>query len=336
MSEGGAASLPRFAVFGAGAVGCHFGAVLARGGAPVVLIGRAAHVAAIRERGLRFDSGGTTTFVPAGADTDPDAIGDADVVLLCVKSSDTAEAARTIAPRLRAGAVAVSMQNGVDNVERARAAAPGFDPVAAVVYVAASMGGPGHVVHAGRGDLVIGEYRVGGGAGGGIVDRGIADGGIDVVDRCAWLARVLERAGVPCRVSADVRAELWTKLVMNASLNAISALTRARYGAIVASPGVAATMRELVAECVAVARADGVSIGDTDALHAAALRLGGAMAEATSSTEQDLALGRATEIDVLNGYVVARGDALGVPAPVNRAMHALVKLLERAPPRRAG
>jgi 2-dehydropantoate 2-reductase len=306
---------PRFVVFGAGAVGCHFGAKLALAGAPVTLIGRPAHVAAIRERGLWFDSAGTRTAVRLDADTTSGPLHDADVVLMCVKSGDTASAAREIADRAPREALVLSMQNGVDNVERARAAAPGLDPVAAVVYVGASMGGPGHVVHAGRGDLVIGEYP------GGSADT--------EAGRCARVAAAFERAGVSCRVSPDVRAELWTKLVMNAAFNAVSALTRGRYGAIVADPGAVATMRTLIDECVAVARADGVALASSDTLTTAATTLGAAMAGATSSTEQDLARGRPTEIDALNGYVVARGDALGVPVPLNRAMHALVRLLER-------
>jgi len=305
---------PRIAVFGAGAVGCHYGAMLGLAGASVTLIGRPIHVDAIRARGLWFDSGGVRRTLQAEASTDASAVGGADLVLFCVKSADTADAARSLAPLLRPGALVLDMQNGVDNVPRAREAA-GLDPIAAVVYVGASMGGPGHVVHAGRGDLVIGEYP------GGPV-------GADPL-RCARVAAVLERAGIACRVSADVRAELWTKLVINAAFNAISALTHARYGSMVADPGIAATMRALIDECVAVARADGVALEDPLALHGAALRLGAAMASATSSTEQDLSRGRPTEIDALNGYVVARGDALGVPVPVNRALHALVRLLER-------
>jgi 2-dehydropantoate 2-reductase len=321
MSDPGVASTanvpawPRVAVFGAGAVGCHYGARLALAGAPVVLVGRPAHVDAIRERGLWWDSGGARTAVRVEADTSADAVRGADLVLLCVKTSDTASAARELLPRLRPGATLVSMQNGVDNVERARAAAPGLDPLAAVVYVGASMAGPGHVVHAGRGDLVIGEVPGG---------PGDADPA-----RAARVAGMFERAGVPCPAVADVRGALWTKLTMNAAFNAISALTRGRYGALVADAGIAATMRAAIGECVAVARAEGVPVDDADALHAAALRLGAAMATATSSTEQDLALGRPTEIDALNGHVAARGEALGVPVPVNRALHALVRMLER-------
>jgi 2-dehydropantoate 2-reductase len=225
--------------------------------------------------------------------------------------ADTPAAAREIAAHRAPHAIVVSMQNGVDNAERAREAG-GFDVLAAVVYVGASMGGPGHVVHAGRGDLVLGAWP------------GAPAAAVGTV------ADTFERAGVACRASDDIRAELWTKLVMNATFNAMSALAHARYGALVAAPGAVATMRSIVGECVAVARADGVRLPEADELHAAALRLGQAMAGATSSTEQDLARGRPTEIDALNGYVVRVGDAHGVPVPVNRALHALVGLAERA------
>lgn len=309
-----AAAWPRVAVFGAGAVGCWYGARLAQAGAPVVLIGRPAHVDAIRRDGLRVDSAAGSATVAIGADTSPDAVRGADLVLLCVKSNDTAAAAREIAPRLGRDAVVLSMQNGVDNVERAREAA-GLDPVAAVVYVGASMGGPGRVVHAGRGDLVIGEFP-------GAANPDPA--------RAARIADAFRRAGVGCEVSPDVRAALWTKLVVNAAYNAISALAGARYGAIVGDAGALALQRDLVEECAAVARADGVALAPVAALMDAVRAVGHAMTGATSSTEQDLSRGRPTEIDALNGFVVRRGDALGVPVPVNRAMNVLVRLRERA------
>ena len=147
---------PRIAVFGAGAVGCYFGARLAMAGAPVTLINRPAHVQAIDARGLVFESGGRRQPVAIAARTDVDAVADADLVLFCVKSRDTESGARTIAPLLRPDATVVSLQNGVDNARRMRAAG-GIDALAAVVYVACSMPEPGVLRHAGRGDLLIGE-----------------------------------------------------------------------------------------------------------------------------------------------------------------------------------
>ena len=148
---------PRVVVFGAGAVGCYFGAKLAQAGAPVTLIGRSTHMDPIRADGLRFESGGLTQEIAIGADTQSDPLRDADLVLLCVKTLDTDAAARTIAALAPPKALVVSMQNGVDNVERIARAAD-IDAMAAVVYVAASMPGPGQLRHGGRGDLVLGEY----------------------------------------------------------------------------------------------------------------------------------------------------------------------------------
>ncbi|MGE0808091.1 MAG: ketopantoate reductase family protein [Burkholderiaceae bacterium] len=301
---------PRVAVYGAGAVGCYFGARLAEAGAPVTLIARPAHVEAIARDGLRFDSDGQQRRIAIRADTGPESVRDAELVLCCVKSRDIDAAGRVLAPLLRDDAVVLSMQNGVDNSERLRRA--GVDALPAVVYVATSMPAPGLLVHAGRGDLVVGEY-------------GPAE---QPSPRTRRVVALFERAGVPCEQVADARPALWAKLVMNSAFNAVSALTRSRYGPMVADARIRALMRELIAECVAVARAEGIALADVPAQFEAAMQLGDAMAQATSSTAQDIAAGRPTEIDALNGFVAERGAALGVPTPVNRALHALVKLRE--------
>jgi 2-dehydropantoate 2-reductase len=300
-------------------------------------VARPAHVEAIRARGLLFESAGRVETVRVDAHASPDAVAGADLVLFCVKTRDTESGAREVASRLRPGAVVVSLQNGVDNVARMRAAA-GLDPIAAVVYVACSMAAPGHVLHAGRGDLVLGEVAPAAldAVRSSAVEAQRAPGGAVqcaagvAAQRVAEVAAVFERAGVPCPVSADVRVDLWVKLVMNCVFNAISALGRSHYGRMIADPGIRALTRDVVDECVAVARADGVPLADAGELHASAMTLGRAMAPATSSTAQDLAAGRSTEIDSLNGYVAARGAALGVATPVNRALHALVRLMEQS------
>lgn len=307
---------PTVAVYGAGAVGSYFGAKFALAGAPVTLIARPIHVEAIRERGLLFESGGDSRHLPIHASDQADAVANADLVLICVKSRDTVSAAREVVSRLRPGAIALSLQNGVDNAGLMREQAS-LDAMAAVVYVGASMPGPGHLRHAGRGELVIGEY--------GPPLPGVARDpgrGPRVVSWC-------ERAGFGCKRVDDIHAALWTKLVMNAVYNAISALTHATYAKVVTDEAVVATMREAIRECVAVARAEGVAIRDADALADSAIAWGAALHDVTSSTQQDLSAGRPTEIDALNGYVVRRGDALGVPTPVNRALTGLVRLADR-------
>ena len=142
-------------VVGAGAVGSFYGAMLALAGHAVTLIGRAPHVQAIRAGGLQLHMNGQTRRVPLAASTELDAVRGADVVLFCVKSTDTDAVAQQIAPLLKADALVLSLQNGVDNAPTlARHVGPRVVPVA--VYVATAMPGPGEVQHNGRGDLVIG------------------------------------------------------------------------------------------------------------------------------------------------------------------------------------
>jgi 2-dehydropantoate 2-reductase len=282
--------------------------MLARAGAPVTLIGRAAHVEVMARDGLELETLQFQQRVPVAASVEVSAVRDAELVLLCVKTLDTGAAAAALQPHLASGACVVSLQNGVDNVERIRTAT-GIAAIAAVVYVAAEMTAPGHVRHTGRGDLVVGA------PGGGRRDE---------LER---LQAVFLRAGVPCTVSPNIEGELWAKLIMNCAYNAISALGRARYGRIVRHAAAQPLMHQVTQEVLEVGRAAGVRFPEADLLTAVD-RLGEAMPNATSSTAQDLARGKRTEIDALNGYVARRGEELGVPTPINRTLSALVKLLE--------
>jgi 2-dehydropantoate 2-reductase len=138
--------------------------------------------------------------------------------------------------------------------------------------------------------------------------------------------QALSAAGVPTEVSNNVRGALWAKLILNCAYNAVSAIAQLPYGKTVAGAGVQDVMADVVAECLAVAQADGVQVaGD---VHAAVANLAGSMPNQSSSTAQDLARGKPTEIDYLNGLIVQRGEALGIATPANRVLWAMVKLLE--------
>jgi 2-dehydropantoate 2-reductase len=300
------------AVVGAGAVGSYFGGMLARAGADVTLIGRPSHVDVWARDGLFLESMTFQGTVPVRASTDVALARDADLVLVSVKCPDTESVARDLARHVRRDALIVSLQNGVDNVGRMRAAAA-LDSIAAVVYVASSMPAPGRVKHAGRGDLLIGDLP-----------------GREGPSRDAVLARVaawFEAAGVPCRVSPDIEADLWTKLIANAALNAISAVARVTYGEVAAHPDSREMVRQLVNECVAVARAGNIALPARDYVEMV-LDFAEKIGAIYSSTAQDIERGKRTEIDALNGVVVRRGVELGVPTPVNQAVLALVKLKE--------
>ncbi|OEZ27739.1 ketopantoate reductase family protein [Variovorax boronicumulans] len=293
----------KVAVMGAGAVGCYYGAMLARAGHEVVLIGRPSHVEAVRANGLRLETKAFDEQVRLEASTEAGAVQGADLVLFCVKSTDTESAAAQIGPHLAPGALVLTLQNGVDNDARVRAALPSHDVAAAVVYVATEMAGPGHVKHHGRGELVIAPSR-----------------------RSDEVAQALIAAGVPTQISDNVRGALWAKLVLNCAYNALSAVSQLPYGELVQGTGVTDVIRDVVAECLAVAKAEGVVIpGDVDA---AVRGIAQSMPSQYSSTAQDLARGKRSEIDHLNGLVVRRGEALGVPTPANRVLFVMVKLLE--------
>jgi 2-dehydropantoate 2-reductase len=299
------------AVVGAGAVGSYFGGMLARAGHPVVLIGRASHVDAVRRSGLRIESVSWDETIPLRASIDLAEAHDADVVLVCVKTVDTLEVARALRPALAPGALVISLQNGVENAALMQAEG-GFAAVPAVVYVAVEVVAPGHVRHTGRGDLLLGVPAE-------APQRAQADA----------FAALCSASGVPCRVVDDLAPDLWVKLVMNCAFNAVSALGGVHYGAIAADDDARETVTRAVEEAQAVAHAAGVRLPETD-LVPAAWKLAAAMPQATSSTAQDLARGRPTEIDALNGYIARRGRELGVPTPVNQALCALVHLRERS------
>jgi 2-dehydropantoate 2-reductase len=294
-----------FAVMGAGAVGCYYGGMLARAGHAVTLIARPAHVQAIRERGLRLQTTQFDETVAVQASSDASALAKAEVVLFCVKSSDTEAAGAQIKALLRPDAIVLSLQNGVDNAQRLSEVL-GRAVVPTVVYVGTGMAGPGHVRHFGRGELVLGDGP-----------------------HSTAVASALSAAAIPSTVSPNVAGALWTKLIINCVYNAASAITQLPYGRLVEQPGMWASMRQTYDECIAVAQACGV---DLDApVWPMIEAIPHTMAGQHSSTAQDLQKGKATEIDHLNGFIVRQGQAQGVATPVNAALQALVKALEAQP-----
>ncbi|OQA34207.1 MAG: 2-dehydropantoate 2-reductase [Betaproteobacteria bacterium ADurb.Bin341] len=292
----------KIVVMGAGAVGCYYGGLLARAGHAVTLVGRPQHVEAMRRDGLFMETQSFQAHVPVQASSEASAVEGAHLVLCCVKSTDTEGAGTSMAPYLGADTLVLSLQNGVDNAERLQALLP-CTVAPAVVYVATEMAGPGHVRHHGRGELVLGPSAA-----------------------SQKLVDLFAEAGVPVQISDNVVGALWAKLILNCAYNALSAITQLPYGQLVQGEGVEAVMRDVVQECLAVAQAEGVVVpGD---LWEAVQRIARTMPAQLSSTAQDLARHKRSEIDYLNGHIVRRGAARGIPTPVNRVLHALVRLLE--------
>jgi 2-dehydropantoate 2-reductase len=280
--------------------------MLARSGLDVTFIARAATAEIINRQGLFIDSANFQEAIRAKASNDLAAAKNAELVLFCVKTRDTESTAKALKPNLSPGAIVLSLQNGVDNAERIRAA--GLDALPAVVYVAASVPEPGHIKHAERGDLAIGGEK----------------------NRMADLKRIsatFTGAGVPCKISENIAADLWSKFVFNCALNAISAIAQVGYGAIGHSePGREAALAA-ARETIAVARAAKIILPEEEIIQKL-IMFAEKMGPVMSSTAQDIARGKHTEVDSLNGYVARRGAELGVPTPVNQTLTALLRLIE--------
>ena len=291
------------AVIGAGAVGCYYGGLLLRAGHDVTFIGRQPHVDAINAHGLLLDMQGFRGHLPAKAAIDTSALAAPDLVLFCVKSADTEQAGRSLTGHLRPDTSVLSLQNGVDNAPRLRAVI-GQPVIPAVVYVGSGMAGPGHVRHRGGGGLAIGAASA-----------------------SEMLAQTLNAAGIHTTIADDIETTLWSKLVINCAFNALSAVAGIAYGPMIEVEGAKDVIVSAVQEAVDVARASGVAMPDD--LVAQILKIPTAMPNQTSSTAQDLARGKPSEIDFLNGYVVRRGAELGIPTPTNQALQVMVKLAER-------
>jgi 2-dehydropantoate 2-reductase len=296
----------RLVVMGAGGVGGYFGARLARAGTPVTLIARGAHLAAIRREGLRVRSHSEGEFVVPVEATDVPVGPPADVILFCVKSFDTRAAAALLRPMVGPATAVVSLQNGVDNPAIIDDVLGRGHAVGGAAYVFAGIEAPGVVGHRFGGRLAFGEL----------------DG--PVRPAVAGLKAVLDGAGVPADVVADVRRVMWEKYLLICAQAGLTAVTRSPIGVVRDTPEAWRLYRLVLEELAAVARAAGVVLSPdvVSATLAAATALDG---RARSSLHDDLTAGRRLELEALHGHAVRLGERLSVPTPTVFAIYAALK-----------
>jgi 2-dehydropantoate 2-reductase len=288
-------------VLGAGAIGCVYGYQLS-GRHDVTLVGTAAHMQAIREKGLRIEGAITDATFPLKAVTSLDAIAPGTLIILATKVSSTVEAITPIVPLLHPSVTILCTQNGLYS-ERLVRDLVGDRAVTlrAITQVGAILRGPGVVEHTVAGYTLIEDH-----------------------ERSAAIAEVLTACNLDGRVIPDMKVAMWRKAIFNCVINPITAITGSTVGGIV-DPQLAPIKRLVIAECLAVAAADGVTF-DEDFM----TRIDEVFASAATiaSTLQDLQKGRRTEIDHLNGAMVALGEKYGIPCPVNAALTTIIKQLE--------
>ena len=304
-------SNPKIYVLGAGAVGCYFGGMLARAQHDVTFIARPERVEALNTSGLEMDCKAFHETVKVKASSDLSALKDADLVLLSVKSLDTERTLTDIKSVLPSKAVILSLQNGVANIDIASKIITNL-VYAAVVYVAAGMIGQTTMKHHGRGELLVGNL-------------GIASPDDD--RNLTEICRLFEGIGVPCLIAPQIKRDMWLKFLVNCSFNAISGIGQISYGEMVKSPEIVKLIEEIIKEFLVIAALEDVNITMAEAL-AVNDSIARTMVTQVSSTAQDLAKGKMTEMNFLNGYIVELGKRYGVPTPYNESVHALVKMME--------
>lgn len=301
----------KIAVIGAGAMGGSYGGLLAKAGAEVRLIDTwEEHVAAIRERGLRVDDAHGEHTVPVSAATAPDEGETADAAIVFTDTNNTRAAAETAARMLAPGGFAVTLQNGIGNVEILQEVVGRDRALGGSSMCSAAAIGPGHVrlTHL----------------------RGTSIGEIDGAGRTRSdaLIAAMRGAGLPTERVPDVMGRIWQKFVVNCAVNALSAVTGLRTGEVARLPETAAFRDRLLDEALAVVAAKNIALPDPGV--AGALRAGSRKSFNRPSMLQHVNAGRRTEIDALNGALVREAKALGIPVPANEALVALLKGRELA------
>ncbi len=299
----------RIAIMGSGGVGGYVGGRLAASGADVTFIARGRHLAALREGGLRIESGlGDLALSPVAASDDPAGVGPVDLVLFAVKLYDTEAAAAAARPLVGARTGVVTLQNGVDSVDVLSRILGAGHVIGGVAHIASTIAAPGVIRHTGTmARLQIGEL----------------DGGHS--ERVAALSAALERAAVDHEISADIARDIWAKMVCLATFSGLTGLTRLPIGRVREDPETRALYAAALAEAQAVARAKSIALPEDFALRSLA-RTDQLPAAMKSSLLQDLENGRRLELPWLSGAIVRMGREQGVPTPTHALIATALKL----------
>jgi 2-dehydropantoate 2-reductase len=294
----------RIVVMGSGGTGGFFGAKLARAGEDVTFVARGAHLAALRAEGLRIRSAVEGEWsVPAPAVERLDGLPPADLVLFCVKSFDTEEAAALIGPVVGPDTGVLSIQNGVDNEEKLARVLGGGHVLGGAVRVFATIAAPGVITHTFGGHLTFGEM----------------DG--RETARARVFLSACQKAAIPAELVSDVTRALWEKYVFLTTHAGMTAVTRCPAGVLRAVPEVREVYRRTVTEILAIGRAAGVTLDDA-MLEQGFKFLDTVAPNAFSSLHHDLIHGKRLELEALHGHAMRLAERHHVPAPTVFAIYA--------------
>lgn len=294
-------------IVGAGGVGGYFGAKLARAGESVTLIARGVHLAAIQRDGLRVRSAIEGEYsVEVDAVEDAHGRAPADAALLCVKSFHTEAALEQLKPVVGPDTPVLTLQNGVEAVDKIDAAFGAGHALGGAAYVFAAIEAPGVIAHRFAGRIALGEL----------------DG--RATPRAERLRDAFARAGVPVELSSNIRRVMWEKYLFICAQAGMTALTRVPSGVLRANPTTWRMYRMILEELAAIASR--MNVGLAPDIVATSMKAADALGPETySSLHHDLVSGRRLELEALHGHAVRLGERLGVPTPMTFAVYAALQ-----------
>ena len=295
----------RYIIMGTGGVGGFFGGKLAASGEDVWFIARGKHLDAMKDHGLRIKSTAGDFTIPPGKITDNAIpIGRADVVLFCVKSHDTESGANLLPPLLSDDSIVITLQNGIDNVEKIRSRIAHGHVYGGAAYVSARISAPGEITESGGFQRIV-----------------FGPVGEALNPRARDVHESFLRAGIKSQLQDDITKELWSKYIFIASMGALTALSRLSHGEILSNDRTRLLMFDAMREVQALAWKQGI---DVEPVNEARVLEGLKRfdSETRSSMYFDLIAGKPMEIEALNGTVVRLGERLGVPTPIHRVIYA--------------
>jgi 2-dehydropantoate 2-reductase len=302
----------KIAIMGSGGVGGYYGGCLARAGHDVAFIARGAHLQALQTSGLQVRSvHGDFTIAPVHATETPAEVGLVDLVLVCVKTPHTEQAARAIQAIVGPDTTVLSLQNGIDAADRIDAVV-GLDRVlGGVTWISSAIEAPGLIrqVSTFR-RIVVGEL----------------DG--RVTPRAQAVVAALQDSGASVELADDIHTVLWTKFVFIAALSGVGALTRLEIGHYRAVPETRTLLVSLMREVAAVARASGVPL-EADVVDGALDIVDSAAPHIKASMQRDVETGRPSELESMIGVIGRKGRELGVPTPTADMVYAALLPVER-------
>lgn len=306
----------KFAIIGAGGVGAGYGARLWKAGYEVTFIARGAHLAAIKENGLKLlsDQLGDVLVKPAVATSNFSDVAPVDYVLLCVKLWDTEETARAMKPMIGENTAVMSLQNGIERDNILSNVLGEKHIIGGISYIGATITEPGIIQQRGNVQkIVYGEYNG------------------EKTERVKLFQEACSKAGIEAVISEDIEKSLWIKFTYLVGMSASCAVTRQTIGPVRSNPRTREIMIDVMKEAIAVGKANGVKLED-DLIDQHIAYLDGLAPDVTASMQHDLAQGNRLELPWLSGAVVDLGKKLGVETPVNRVIRDVLSPFEMGTP----